>query len=212
MTRFVDIKSDPRSHVGTFRAIKRNSVWRVGEYTAGYDRTFGSIAKGEFVTVQPEMVSNKSAFTIWPNEGGCVKFYTLWGGEYLLKKLNTESIPWEVSIKEIFDPSVVTDGYIATSTGTMFSVIEREHEEQVLQKIFAYGGGIDVYDSFTFKRWFESLNPDVQSVISSVRRARMVDKYANEVFDRVTFKDPRVRIFGPRKDYDEGWVNNIQRV
>nr|DAT35106.1 MAG TPA: hypothetical protein [Caudoviricetes sp.] len=212
MTRFVDIKSDPRSHVGTFRAIKRNSVWRVGEYTADYDRTFGAIAEGDFVTVSPEMVSNKPAFTIWPNAGGRVKFYTLWGGKYPLRKLDAESTPWEVPLKDIFDSYVVTDGYILMSSGTMFSVIEQEHEEQLLQKLFTCGGVIDIYDDFTFGRWFESLKSEVKNVISSLRRVRMVDKYTKEKFDRITFEDPRVRIFGPRKDRYEGWTNNIQRV
>lgn len=212
MTRFVDIKCDQRSRVGTFRAIKRHSEYHVGEYTFWYDRNFGAIAEGEFITVPLEMVSDRPAFTARPNAGGCVEFYTLWNGEYPLEKLGENSTPWEVALKDIFDTHVVTDGYIIVSPGMVFSVIEQEHEERILQRLFAYGGTIDIYDSFTFGRWFESLKPEVKDVISPLQRDKMVNKYTEERFVRIAFEDPRVRIFGPRKDYDKGWLSNIQRV
>lgn len=219
MTRYESIKSDKRSGLGIFRAIKRHSEPQVGEYTFWYDRSFGAVAEGEFVMVPPEVVSDRPAFTIWPNVGGPLKIHLLWDGEYPLKALDSNNIPWEVNADDIYSIGIVTDGYVISQCVNkflVFSVIEREDEERSLSRLFAYGGEIRVYNNFPFGGWLEGLKPDVKGWITSAKRSRATEygKTYDEEFEytKIEIPDPRRRIFGPRKDYDEGWVDNIQRV
>jgi hypothetical protein len=156
------------------------------------------------------MVGDEYSFAVYPNIGGSVKFYPLWGGEYLLERLDENFIPWEVGVESIFDTYVDTDGYIIVSPGTVFSVIEQEHEEQVVQKLLDYGGYIAIFDTFAFGRWVESLDSEAKNILSWLPKERAVNKVTGVRFNKIHIEDPRTRIFGPRGDYDKGWVKNIQ--
>lgn len=217
--RYEAIKGDRRSGLGIFRAIKRHSEYRVGEVTSWCDRDFGVIAEGEFVTVPSKTISDNPAFTIWPTVGGGLKIHLLWDGEYLLKALSSANFPWEVSADDIYSLGVVTDGYVISQCGdnfNVFSVIEREDEERCLSRLFRYGGEIRVYNDFPFGGWLETLKPEVKGWITSAKRSRATEygKTYDEEFEytKIEIPDPRKQIFGPRKDYDKGWVDNIQRV
>ena len=219
MTRYEAIKDDKRSRLGTFRAIKRHSEPQVGEYTFWYDRSFGAVAEGEFITVPPEAISDRPAFTLWPNVGGRLAFHLLWGGEYPLHALDSNHFPWEVDADDIYSIGVVTDGYVisqCTNKFNVFSVIEREHEERFLSRLFTYGGEIRVYNDFLFGGWVVDLKPEVKGWIMSAKRSSATEygKTYDEEFKytKLQIPDPRKRIFGPRGEYDKGWLDNIQRV
>ena len=211
MTRFTEIKSDPRSEIGTFRAIKRHSTYCTGDNFTWYDRTFGAIAEGEFVTVLPEMMSSKHDFEISTNMGDFMEVYMLWGGEYPIKKLYTKARPWEVDIDDIYNPHVVTEGYIISS-GEVFTVIEREHEEKIFEHMLEKGGVVNIYNKISFEKWLERVSPEQVRILSLLRWEHKTDELTNENFIRIQIEDPRVRSFGPRGSYDEGWVDAIQRV